>query len=85
MKGLLLKDWKTLLKQMKVMLAITTLLACVPGTYLSAFALFYAAMKCMIFLWKTATNRGNLCYNIYRSNPLIKRRDTSCRFVNFRD
>lgn len=44
MKGLLLKDWKTLLKQMKVMLAITTLLACVPGTYLSAFALFYAAM-----------------------------------------
>lgn len=44
MKGLLLKDWKTLLKQMKVMLAITTLLSCVPGTYLSAFALFYAAM-----------------------------------------
>ena len=29
MKGLLIKDWKTLLKQMKVMLAITALLACV--------------------------------------------------------
>lgn len=44
MKGLLIKDWKTLLKQMKVMLAITALLACVPSTYMSAFALFYAAM-----------------------------------------
>ena len=44
MKGLLLKDWKTLLKQMKVMLAIMALFACVPGTYMSAFALFYAAM-----------------------------------------
>ena len=44
MKGLLLKDWKTLLKQMKVMLAIMALFACVPGTYMSAFALFYASM-----------------------------------------
>ena len=44
MKGLLIKDWKTLAKQMTVMLAITALLACVPGSYLSAFALFYAAM-----------------------------------------
>lgn len=44
MKGLLIKDRKTLLKQMKVMLAITALLACVPSTYMSAFALFYAAM-----------------------------------------
>lgn len=44
MKGLLLKDRKTLLKQMKVMLAIMALFACVPGTYMSAFALFYAAM-----------------------------------------
>lgn len=44
MKGLLIKDWKTLVKQTKVMLAITSLLACVPSTYMSAFALFYAAM-----------------------------------------
>lgn len=44
MKGLLLKDWKTLLKQTKVMLAIMALFACVPSTYMSAFALFYAAM-----------------------------------------
>lgn len=44
MNGLLLKDWKTLLKQMKVMLTIMALFACVPGTYMSAFALFYAAM-----------------------------------------
>ena len=44
MKGLLLKDWKTLLKQMKVMLAITAMLACIPGANMSAFALFYAAM-----------------------------------------
>ena len=44
MKGLLIKDWKTLAKQMTVMLAITSLLACVPSTYMSAFALFYAAM-----------------------------------------
>ena len=44
MNGLLLKDWKTLLKQTKVMLTIMALFACVPGTYMSAFALFYAAM-----------------------------------------
>lgn len=44
MKGLLLKDWKTLLKQTKVMLTIMALFACVPSTYMSAFALFYAAM-----------------------------------------
>ena len=44
MKGLLIKDWKTLLKQTKVMLAIMALFACVPSTYMSAFALFYAAM-----------------------------------------
>ena len=44
MKGLLIKDWKTLVKQTKVMLAIIALLACVPSTYMSAFALFYAAM-----------------------------------------
>lgn len=44
MKGLLIKDLKTLVKQTKVMLAITALLACVPSTYMSAFALFYAAM-----------------------------------------
>lgn len=44
MKGLLIKDWKILVKQTKVMLAITALLACVPSTYMSAFALFYAAM-----------------------------------------
>lgn len=44
MKGLLIKDWKTLLKQMKVMLVIVVVFACVPGTYMAAFALFYAAM-----------------------------------------
>lgn len=44
MKGLLIKDWKTLLKQTKVMLAIVVVFACVPGSYMSAFALFYAAM-----------------------------------------
>lgn len=44
MKGLLIKDWKTLLKQMKVMLTMMALFACVPSTYMSAFALFYAAM-----------------------------------------
>ena len=44
MKGLLLKDWKTLLKQTKVMLTMMALFACVPSTYMSAFALFYAAM-----------------------------------------
>lgn len=44
MKGLLIKDWKTLLKQMKVMLVIVVVLACIPGTYMAAFALFYAAM-----------------------------------------
>lgn len=44
MKGLLIKDWKTLLKQMRVMLAIVVVLACFPGTNMAAFALFYAAM-----------------------------------------
>lgn len=44
MKGLLIKDWKTLLKQMKAMLVIVVVLACIPGTYMAAFALFYAAM-----------------------------------------
>ena len=44
MKGLLIKDWETLLKQMKVMLVIVVVLACIPGTYMAAFALFYAAM-----------------------------------------
>ena len=44
MKGLLIKDRKTLLKQMKVMLVIVVVLACIPGTYMAAFALFYAAM-----------------------------------------
>ena len=43
MKGLLIKDWKTLLKQMKVMLVILVVFACIPGTYM-IFALFYAAM-----------------------------------------
>ena len=44
MKGLLIKDWKTLLKQTKVMLVIVVVFACIPGTYMAAFALFYAAM-----------------------------------------
>lgn len=44
MKGLLIKDWNTLLKQMKVILAIMVVFACVPGTYTGTFALFYAAM-----------------------------------------
>ena len=44
MKGLLIKDWKTLVKQTKVMLVIVVVFACIPGTYMAAFALFYAAM-----------------------------------------
>ena len=44
MKGLLIKDWKTLVKQMRVMLAIVVVFACGPGTYMGALALFYAAM-----------------------------------------
>ena len=36
MRGLLIKDWKTLLKQMKVMLVIVVVFACIPGTYMAA-------------------------------------------------
>ena len=78
MKGLLLKDWKTLLKQMKVMLAITTLLACVPGTYLSAFALFYAAMMPITALAYDERARGD---NLAEMLPYSPRQLVLSRYV----
>lgn len=44
MKGLLLKDIYTLVKQMRIMLLLLVIFACVPGFTLAAFAVFYAAM-----------------------------------------
>lgn len=44
MKGLLLKDWYTLIKQMKIMLVLMLAFACVPGYSMAAFAVVYAAM-----------------------------------------
>lgn len=44
MKGLLLKDWYTLIKQMKIMLVLMLAFACVPGYSMPAFAVVYAAM-----------------------------------------
>ena len=44
MKGLLLKDWYTLIKQMKIMLVLMLVVACVPGYSMAAFAVVYAAM-----------------------------------------
>lgn len=44
MRGLLLKDFYTLAKQMKFMLLVMVLFACIPGGSLSAFAVVYAAM-----------------------------------------
>ena len=44
MKGLLLKDWYTLIKQMKIMLVLMLVFACVPGYSMAAFAVVYAAM-----------------------------------------
>ena len=44
MKGLLLKDWYTLIKQMKIMLMLMLVFACVPGYSMAAFAVVYAAM-----------------------------------------
>ncbi len=44
MKGLLLKDWYTLIKQMKIMLVLMLVFACVPGYSMAAFTVVYAAM-----------------------------------------
>ena len=44
MKGLLLMDWYTLIKQMKIMLVLMLVFACVPGYSMAAFAVVYAAM-----------------------------------------
>ena len=44
MKGLLLKDWYTLIKQMKIMLVLMLVFACVPGYSMAAFAVVYTAM-----------------------------------------
>ena len=44
MKGLLLKDWYTLIKQMKIMLVLMLVFACVPGYSMAACAVVYAAM-----------------------------------------
>ena len=44
MGSLLLKDFYTLGKQMKIFLAMIVLFACVPGYSLSAFAMVYSAM-----------------------------------------
>ena len=38
MKGLLLKDWYTLIKQMKIMLVLMLVFACVPDYSMDAFA-----------------------------------------------
>lgn len=45
MKGLLLKDIYTMVKQLKIFLLLIVILACLPGYYsVSAFAVVYAAM-----------------------------------------
>ena len=44
MKGLLLKDWYTLIKQMKIMLVLMLVFACVPDYSMDAFAVVYTAM-----------------------------------------
>ncbi len=44
MTGLLLKDYYTLMKQMKLMLLMLLIFAVLPGGSLSAFAIVYAAM-----------------------------------------
>jgi len=44
MKGLLLKDFYTLFKQMKIMLLILVIFACMPGYSVASFAIFYAAL-----------------------------------------
>ncbi|MGI6753295.1 MAG: ABC-2 transporter permease [Eubacteriales bacterium] len=44
MKGLLLKDYYALTKQMKFFILLIIIFACLPGLSVSSFALFYAAM-----------------------------------------
>lgn len=44
MRGLLIKDVYTLIKQMKVILLILVVFACIPGYSLAPFAVVYAAM-----------------------------------------
>ena len=50
MKGLLLKDWYTLIKQMKIMLVLMLVFACVPGYSMAAFALLFTACLALIML-----------------------------------
>lgn len=44
MRGLLLKDWYTLIKTMRLMLLILVIWACIPGFSFAPFVVFYAAM-----------------------------------------
>ena len=44
MSGLLLKDWYVLTKQLKIMLLILIIFACIPGLSMASFAVLYAAM-----------------------------------------
>lgn len=44
MKGLLLKDWYLLCRQMRFILLLMVIFACLPGLSIAAFAVFYAAM-----------------------------------------
>jgi ABC-2 type transport system permease protein len=44
MKGLLLKDYYTIIKQMKIFLLLIIVFACLPGASVSSIAIFYAAM-----------------------------------------
>lgn len=44
MLGLLIKDCFTLMKQMKIMIVILVIWACIPGFAFAPFAVFYAAM-----------------------------------------
>lgn len=50
MKGLLIKDFYTLVKQMKLFLVMIGLFAVIPGSSMSSFAVIYAAMLPMTAL-----------------------------------
>ena len=50
MRGLLLKDCYTVVKQMKIMLIMMVVFACLPGYSLAAFAIIYGAMLPMVAL-----------------------------------
>jgi ABC-2 type transport system permease protein len=44
MKGLLIKDFYTLIKQMKIMIVMIIIFVCLPGASFSAFAVMYASL-----------------------------------------